>query len=611
MNTPASSATSATYNTISARESIYTGFLEYVEHSPADLSAYAGLQQSTWITFGSLRCLVDSRGTLRPTLAALRSMETPASMAAAPIAASSAVKITEIASTSTSASTSTAPTTASPVAKIASTAVKATASNSTTSTSTAAIASAVAQKNASAGAGRVKSTPTYLFRRQPRPAPTSTAPIASTRRAAASSSDRGTRHVAVIFDNEHSSDEESTTGSISPTRRVYPAQVYMAGPSAPVYPMEVTLQDKVTKLTITRELAIRAQKHVDDGTFPAPEDPQEDRQAVQYLLWKEAERIKQDKAELARRKELADESSARRAALSFMAGSEEVSQEGRHRARMPRVHEADRVHLTRNLESSFLEDEDGIPIPRTPASALMGVETYLRVMQPPEGSANARVHRQQIQALRQVEEALTRGEPVEGMYEERGRRDREVAPAADREPIRLRQLQPGEDGRNVVTQRRIDRARRLREAGLLDDEDHEPRGAPCFSINIRNTKMPKGFKLTAETQKYDGKQHPRDWLDDYLIACSCQGGNSTTAMQYIQLMLTGSARGWLNTQPKDAFRTWEEFRTAFIKGFLGTYARPTTLIELQACKQGHEERLRSYIQQIGRASCRERVCQYV
>ena len=83
-------------------------------------------------------------------------------------------------------------------------------------------------------------------------------------------------------------DEGSTTGSISPTRRIYPAQVYMAGPSAPVYPMEVTLQDKVTKLTITRELAIRAQKHVDDGTFPAPEDPQEDRQAVQYLLWREA-----------------------------------------------------------------------------------------------------------------------------------------------------------------------------------------------------------------------------------------------------------------------------------------------------------------------------------
>ena len=74
-----------------------------------------------------------------------------------------------------------------------------------------------------------------------------------------------------------------------------------------------------------------------------------------------------------------------------------------------------------------------------------------------------------------------------------------------------------------------------------DDSDFEPRGAACFSFNIRDTRMPKGFKLTAEAVKYDGKQDPRDWLDDYLIACSCQGGTSTTAMQYIQLMLTGSA----------------------------------------------------------------------
>ena len=96
--------------------------------------------------------------------------------------------------------------------------------------------------------------------------------------------------------------------------------------------------------------------------------------------------------------------------------------------------------------------------------------------------------------------------------------------------------------------------------------------------------MPKGFKLTAEAVKYDGKQDPRLWLEDYLIACSCQGGTSTTAMQYIQLMLTGSARGWLNTQPKNAFWTWDEFAEAFVKSFLGTYSRPTTFVELQACK---------------------------
>ena len=73
-------------------------------------------------------------------------------------------------------------------------------------------------------------------------------------------------------------------------------------------------------------------------------------------------------------------------------------------------------------------------------------------------------------------------------------------------------------------------------------------------------------------------------------------GRASAAMQYIQLMLTGSARGWLNTQPKNAFRTWDEFEEAFVKSFLGTYSRPTTYVELQACKQGRDEPLRSYIQ---------------
>ena len=140
------------------------------------------------------------------------------------------------------------------------------------------------------------------------------------------------------------------------------------------------------------------------------------------MLWKEAERVRQEKADLIWRNELADASIARRAAHSFMAGSEEVTQGGRHRARMPRVPEADRVHLTRNLESSFMtEDTDGIPVPKTPASALMAVETYLRLTQPPEGNAHARLHRQQIQSLREIEEALAKSAPAERVHENRGR----------------------------------------------------------------------------------------------------------------------------------------------------------------------------------------------
>ena len=54
--------------------------------------------------------------------------------------------------------------------------------------------------------------------------------------------------------------------------------------------------------------------------------------------------------------------------------------------------------------------------------------------------------------------------------------------------------------------------------------------------------MPKGFKLTSETPKYDGLLEPRTWLEDYLTAVRCQGGTKNTAMQYQQLQLTGSAR---------------------------------------------------------------------
>ena len=47
--------------------------------------------------------------------------------------------------------------------------------------------------------------------------------------------------------------------------------------------------------------------------------------------------------------------------------------------------------------------------------------------------------------------------------------------------------------------------------------------------------------------------------------------------------------------PKNSFSTWEEFKDAFVKNFLGTYSRPGTLIELKACKQRRGESLRSFI----------------
>ena len=60
------------------------------------------------------------------------------------------------------------------------------------------------------------------------------------------------------------------------------------------------------------------------------------------------------------------------------------------------------------------------------------------------------------------------------------------------------------------------------------------------------------------------------WLDDYIIAVNCQGGTTTIAMQYVQLMLVGSARTWLQNLPPNSFSSWDQFEDAFVKNFLGT-----------------------------------------
>ena len=107
--------------------------------------------------------------------------------------------------------------------------------------------------------------------------------------------------------------------------------------------------------------------------------------------------------------------------------------------------------------------------------------------------------------------------------------------------------------------------------------------------------MPKGFKLTSEQPKYNGKQEPAGWLEDYKMAVNCQRGTSTTAMQYIQLMLEGTARDWLKALPPSSYDSWEEFSRDFIKNFEPLAVRPKTFEELRSCVQKPDETLRAYI----------------
>jgi hypothetical protein len=109
-------------------------------------------------------------------------------------------------------------------------------------------------------------------------------------------------------------------------------------------------------------------------------------------------------------------------------------------------------------------------------------------------------------------------------------------------------------------------------------------------------RVPKGFKLPHDQQKYDESQEPTLWLSDYLQIVQILGVTRAMAMQSLQLHLTGATRSWLNTLPNDSIGSWGELESQFARIFRSTYKRPTSLEEIKSCVQRKDETLRSYIQ---------------
>jgi hypothetical protein len=121
-------------------------------------------------------------------------------------------------------------------------------------------------------------------------------------------------------------------------------------------------------------------------------------------------------------------------------------------------------------------------------------------------------------------------------------------------------------------------------------------GALCFTRRVRKTRVPKGCKLPHDQHKYDGSQESTLWLSDYLQAVKILVETKATAMQSLQLHLTGAARSLLNTLPNESMGSWGELESQFTRYFCSTYKRPASLEEVKACAQRKGETLRSYIQ---------------
>jgi hypothetical protein len=81
------------------------------------------------------------------------------------------------------------------------------------------------------------------------------------------------------------------------------------------------------------------------------------------------------------------------------------------------------------------------------------------------------------------------------------------------------------------------------------DEEESSAGPVYFGPHIRNEPFPAKFALPRDMPKYTGEVKLEDCLSDYVTAVDIAGGNKRTAVCYAPLMLTGSARTWLNSLP--------------------------------------------------------------
>jgi hypothetical protein len=278
-----------------------------------------------------------------------------------------------------------------------------------------------------------------------------------------------------------------------------------------------------------------------------------------YALRQQSKQLAKEKIEIHKRKE-----SAITASIAYHKARSDASytnskKHHRYGSRFENLEYSERQSLSKNLDSSFLSvDEQGNIIPKTPEAALVAAQTYLYTTQPSPGDPREHMHRAVLQGLRMAGNKLTAKEEEahrsKGAHKSRSPhchnspRNRS-GNRRSRTPSPRRHKSPKHGGTR--------RSRTPTKAYDYEDDEKEM-GALCFTHRVRTTPVPKGFKLPHDQQKYNGSQEPQSWLLDYLQAVKILGGTKETAMQSLQLHLTGAARSWLSKLEKGTIGSWEE-----------------------------------------------------
>ena len=148
-------------------------------------------------------------------------------------------------------------------------------------------------------------------------------------------------------------------------------------------------------------------------------------------------------------------------------------------------------------------DEEGVPVPKTAAGALFTAAAYLEAIKPPANDPNAKLHRQQIKSLALAAKAIHQISKTPG-----GSRDRAIVNPRREEHNHSGRRHHSKERSGSRRRRSRSRSRRSYSSDSYSDQEPEPCGALCFTRRVRETRMPKGFKLTSEHPKYTGRQEP-------------------------------------------------------------------------------------------------------
>jgi hypothetical protein len=167
-----------------------------------------------------------------------------------------------------------------------------------------------------------------------------------------------------------------------------------------------------------------------------------------------------------------------------------------------------------------LEEEEDDLVQKTPEAALAAAQAYLLATRPGHGDPREDMHRAAIRSLRIVEGKIKeQGPEIKSTSHKENQKEKFRYNRADNEysesSEEKKRQKRKEDARSKIAQARVNKLQHAWREENYEDDDKDM-GALCFTRRVRKMRVPKGFKLPHDQNKYDGSQEPNLWLSDYL-----------------------------------------------------------------------------------------------